>query len=63
MTLSNRDTVGSVGELIYWCLPGYANVVNVYSLGALRRKVLPWIEYNPSVRYFRYALYALGSPT
>lgn len=43
-----------------FCIPVKINFVGVWdtvgSVGALRRKVLPWIEYNPSIHYFRQAL-------
>lgn len=43
-----------------FCIPIKINFVGVWdtvgSVGAFRRKVLPWIEYNPSIHFFRQAL-------
>ncbi|CAE6419399.1 unnamed protein product, partial [Rhizoctonia solani] len=45
---------------IAFCIPIQIKFLGVWdtvgSVGALKRKTLPWIEYNPSVQYFRQAL-------
>ncbi|CAE6435917.1 unnamed protein product [Rhizoctonia solani] len=45
---------------IAFCIPIQITFLGVWdtvgSVGALKRKTLPWIEYNPSVQYFRQAL-------
>ncbi|KAH7337378.1 hypothetical protein B0J17DRAFT_718148 [Rhizoctonia solani] len=45
---------------VAFCIPIQIAFLGVWdtvgSVGALQRKILPWIEYNPSVQYFRQAL-------